>query len=90
MSNIECCCGVTIHVHKSSNAWVKHLRRNPGHYEIDGCDGVSKDVSEDLMKEHIFEEHSEEIISKAIQSHFQKHSKANQLSSLEESTGKGE
>ena len=34
MSNIECCCGVTIHVHKSSNAWVKHLRRNPGHYEI--------------------------------------------------------
>ena len=59
-------------------------------YEIDGCDGVSKDVSEDLMKEHIFEEHSEELIRKAIQSHFLKPSKANQLSTLEESIGNGE
>ena len=59
-------------------------------YEIDGCYGVSKDVSEDLMKEHIFEEHAEEIFLKAIQSHLLKQGKANQLSSLEESTGKGE
>ena len=59
-------------------------------YEIEGYDGHSTETSEDLMKEHIFEEHSEEIINKAIQSHFQKHSKANQLSTLEESIGNGE
>ena len=59
-------------------------------YEIEGYDGHSTETSEDLMKEHIFEEHSEEIFLKAIQSHFQKHSKANQLSTLEESIGNGE
>ena len=57
------------------------------HYE----DYLKEETSdEDLMKEHIFEEHAEEIINKAIQSHFQKPSKANQLSTLEDSISKGE
>ena len=58
--------------------------------EIDGCYGVSKEVSEDLMKEHIFEEHSEEILLRAIQSHFQKPSKSKQISALEDPTDKKE
>ena len=58
--------------------------------EIEGYYGHSTETSdEELMKEHIIEEHSEEIINKAIQSHFLKPSKANQQSSLEESTSKG-
>ncbi len=60
-------------------------------YEIEGYYGHSTETSdEELMKEHIFEEHSEELIRKAIQSHFLKPSKANQLSTLEESIGNGE
>ena len=59
-------------------------------YEIEGYYEYPRETSEEYMKEHIFEEHSEEIINKAIQSHFLKPSKANQLSTLEESTGKGE
>ena len=57
-------------------------------YEIDGCYGVSKDVSEDLMKEHIFEEHSEELFIKAIQSHLLKSGKSKQISALEDPTSK--
>ena len=59
--------------------------------EIEGYYGHSTETSdEELMKEHIFEEHSEEIINKAIQLHFQKPSKVNQLSMLEDSINKGE
>ena len=59
--------------------------------EIEGYYGHSTETSdEELMKEHIFEEHSEEIINKAIQLHFQKPSKVNQLSTLEDSINKGE
>ena len=60
-------------------------------YEIEGDYGHSTETSdEDLMKEHIIEEHSEEIINKAIQSHFQKPSKAKKISALEDPIGKKE